>query len=208
MPIDPCKALMIAAAGLLLAGCNTTSDLADGRPRAVQALAMVPPPPETTGSIGGAKKDHEPGPAKPAEAAAKPAPVLPGDEPQADAGNAAEAVAEGRDAYRANHFREAERHFRRATEIDGRNSEAWIGLAASSDRLHDFAQADRAYGKAKAIAGPTAEVLNNQGYSYMLRGDLKRARDTLLAAQKLDPRNKYVENNLILLDSNERKVRR
>ena len=57
-----------------------------------------------------------------------------------------------------------------------RDAEAWLGLAASYDRLRRFDLADRAYAQAIGIVGPTAEILNNQGYSYMLRGDYKRAR--------------------------------
>lgn len=204
MPIAPGKAVLLTGAVLMLAACNTTSDhLAAGKPQGAQtgtqALALAQPG-DVTGSIDGKAAE------KSRAADARPALVLPGDEPTAGAGSgAAEAVANGRTAYRANQFREAERLFRRATQLDPRSSEAWIGLAASADRLRDFAQADRAYSKAREIAGPSAEVLNNQGYSYILRGDLKRARETLAAAQRLDPGNKYVANNLALLASSEGK---
>lgn len=199
MSIAPGKAILLTGAALMLAACNTTSDhVAAGKPQATQALALAQPG-DVTGSIDG-KGSEKP------KADEKPALVLPGDEPAGGGtASAKEAIAEGRAAYRANHFREAERLFRRATQLDPRSSEAWIGLAASADRLRDFAQADRAYGKAREIAGPTAEVLNNQGYSYLLRGDLKRARDSLTAAQRLDPGNKYVANNLALLASSEGK---
>jgi Flp pilus assembly protein TadD len=46
--------------------------------------------------------------------------------------------------------------------------------------------------------------LNNQGYSYMLRGDYRRARVKLEAAHRLKPGNKYVANNLRLLDKSAR----
>ena len=55
------------------------------------------------------------------------------------------------------------------------------------------------------IAGPTAEILNNRGYSYILRGDAKRARETLLEAQGKDPGNTYIKNNLELLEASLRK---
>ena len=58
--------------------------------------------------------------------------------------------------------------------------------------------------QAIAIVGPTAEILNNQGYSYMLRGDYKRARATLATAQSKDPANRYVQNNLQLLKDSTR----
>ena len=219
MSIATPRTLMIVGAALLLAACNTTNDrVADGRGPGTQALAMVPPPPDVTGSIGETGKEPEAAASKSvragdraieaAEPAAKTPVNLPGDESETGtAGGAAAAMTRGRERYQANHFREAERHFRRATELAPKSSEAWLGLAACYDRLRDFPKADGAYGKALAIAGPTSEVLNNQGYSFILRGDLKAARDKLLAAQRQDPRNKYVENNLALLESSERKSR-
>jgi Flp pilus assembly protein TadD len=112
------------------------------------------------------------------------------------------------------HFREsdyglAERHFRHAVEKGPgeahRDAEAWLGLAASYDRLRRFELADRAYARAIKILGPTAEILNNQGYSYLLRGDYRHARHKLLAARNLDPGNPYVQNNLELLAKSARR---
>ncbi len=208
MPVAYFRTMIVVGAGLALAGCNTTNDrVADNRAPATQALAMVPPPPDITGSIGNAKKEPEAADRN-ADIAPKAPVKLPGDESESGtAGGAAGAMSRGRDHYQANRFREAERQFREATDLAPKSSEAWLGLAACYDRLRDFAKADRAYAKALAIAGPTSEVLNNQGYSYILRGDLKAARDKLLAAQRADPRNKFVENNLILLESSERKAR-
>ena len=106
----------------------------------------------------------------------------------------------GKQHYRDNSFGLAEQHFRRAVEKGPQDLEAWVGLAASYDKLKRFDLADRAYAQAIRIAGPTAEILNNQGYSYLLRGDRQRARKTLLAAQGKDPGNPYIQNNLNLLD--------
>ena len=63
-----------------------------------------------------------------------------------------------------------------------------------------FDLADRAYAKAIRLVGATPEILNNQGFSYMLRGDYARARTTLLAAQAKDPASPYIQNNLQMLD--------
>ena len=63
-----------------------------------------------------------------------------------------------------------------------------------------FDLADRAYAQAIRLVGATPEILNNQGFSYMLRGDYGRARATLLAAQAKDPANPYIQNNLQMLD--------
>lgn len=214
---------MIAGAGLWLAACNTTtaerSRVSEGRTSTPNAYATIAPSSDITGSIPSSRQEPEAAEAQAAanasEAAAKPAealaPVLPGDEPGAGdliLAEAAESLALGRQQYRASQFREAERQFRRVAQLQPRNAEAWLGVAVCNDRLRNFPEADRAYGKAIAITGPTSEALNNQGYSYILRGDLKRARETLTAAQRQDPNNKFVSNNLLLLDSNERKATR
>lgn len=98
----------------------------------------------------------------------------------------------GQEPLRANNYRLAEKHFRRAVEKHSRDAEAWLGLAASYDRLPRFDLADRAYSHSQAvgIVGPTVEILNNQGYSYILRGDYKRAHAKLAAARRKDPNNK------------------
>jgi Flp pilus assembly protein TadD len=108
------------------------------------------------------------------------------------------------------HFRErdyglAERYFRRAVEMSPRDAEAWVGLAASYDRLKRFDHADRAYAQALRILGPTPEILNNQGYSFLLRGDYKRARAKLYAARAKDPSNPRIQNNIDLLEESLRR---
>ena len=85
-----------------------------------------------------------------------------------------------------------------------RDAEAWVGLAASYDRLHRFDLADRAYAEAIRILGPTAEILNDEGFSYMLRGDYARAQKKLQEAQAQDPSNPYVQANLRLLEDSYR----
>jgi Flp pilus assembly protein TadD len=54
------------------------------------------------------------------------------------------------------------------------------------------------------ISGRTPEILNNQGYSYMLRGDFRHAREILAEAQAKDPANPYIANNLALLEESVR----
>lgn len=102
--------------------------------------------------------------------------------------------------YKEQNYGLAEKHFRRAVEAQPRAAEAWVGLAASYDRLRRFDLADRAYDQAIALIGPTPELLNNQGFSYMLRGDYKMARKKLAAAQAKDPENKYIHNNIEMLN--------
>jgi Flp pilus assembly protein TadD len=182
---------VVALAGLvLLSGCETSTKLGDlfhsgSETETTASLAEPTPPsdPDTTGSIGADKAT---------KVAAADAGLLGGD-PNDD-------LALGKKQYRAGNFGSAERYFRRAAELHPRDAEAWVGLAAAYDRLRRFDLADRAYDQAVAIVGPTPEVLNNRGYSFMLRGDYARARSTLLAAAAKDPANPYVRNNLELLD--------
>jgi Flp pilus assembly protein TadD len=95
----------------------------------------------------------------------------------------------------------AQQYFQAAVESAPSDVTGWIGLAASYDRLGRFDLADRAYAAAVKLVGNTPSILNNEGYSYMLRGDLKRARAKFLAALKLDPNNQTTANNLKLLNS-------
>jgi Flp pilus assembly protein TadD len=102
--------------------------------------------------------------------------------------------------FRDGNYGLAERYFRRAAEAAPRDAEAWLGLAASYDRLKRFDLADRAYRQVLRLTGSTPEVLNNIGYSYMLRGDYARAGQKLREAQAKDPENPYVQANLALLE--------
>jgi len=110
----------------------------------------------------------------------------------------------GKEHYRAQHYGLAELHFRRAVERHKDDPEAWLGLAAAYDQLKRFKLADRAYAEALKRAGPTAEILNNRGYSYMMRGDLKRASADLSLASAKDPESEHIRNNLRTLDERAR----
>ena len=111
----------------------------------------------------------------------------------------------GKKYFRQGSYGLAEQQFRRAVETHPRDAESWLGLAASYDRLRRFDLADRAYEQVIKLIGPTPEVMNNQGFSYMLRGQYGRARTTLLAAQAKDPKSPFIANNLHLLDESARK---
>ena len=102
--------------------------------------------------------------------------------------------------YRDGQYGLAEKHFRLAVERQSDNVEAWLGLAATHDELGRFDLADREYAQVARKSGSSFELLNNRGYSYMLRGELARARKDFLAAQRLDPDNEFVNNNLRILD--------
>jgi len=102
----------------------------------------------------------------------------------------------------------AERYFRDAVEKAPRDATAWVALAATYDRLARFDLADRAYRAAIGLAGETTQILNNQGYSYMLRGDLVNARKKFVKAYEREPNNPTIANNLKLLNSSSRYIQR
>ena len=180
------RVLLATVACLLwLNGCESSTRLGDLFQSKADTGAAVQDDPATTGSVRPTPRDP------PAAAAAK---ALPDND-----------LSLGKKYFRAGNFSLAERHFRRAVELHPRDLESWIGLAASYDRQRRFDHADRAYDQATKIAGPTAEILNNRGYSYMLRGDPRRARDTLLEAQARDPGNTYIKNNLETVEASLRK---
>jgi Flp pilus assembly protein TadD len=187
MRIAVARAVIVAATGLWLAGCvtNDTSNSFGSTTPGADAFAAAPP------TIDGDAAALAP------LAASGDAGLLGGD-PNDD-------LNLGKTQYRATNYGLAEKYFRRAVESHPRDAEAWLGLAASYDHLRRFELADRAYNQAIGIVGPTAEILNNQGYSYMLRGDYKRARAKLAEAQNKDPRNRFVQNNLQLLAESSRK---
>jgi Flp pilus assembly protein TadD len=106
----------------------------------------------------------------------------------------------GKKYYRDGDYGLAEKTFRKAIEEDKSNAEAWLGLAASYDRLRRFDLADRAYKVVIRLVGNTPTVLNNLGYHHILKGDYVVARQTLVAAQSADPKNPFIRNNLSLLD--------
>jgi Flp pilus assembly protein TadD len=173
----------LAACLVCLTACETDSTSKGGF---LNPFRLTPDS-ETTGSISSAV---------PAEDQLKPARLMPSD-PNDD-------LSLGKENFREGNYGLAERYFRKAVEAGPKDAEAWLGLAASYDRLRRFDLADRAYDQVIKIAGPTPEILNNQGYSYMLRGQFSRAREILTTAQAKDPGNPYIQNNLTLLDESMR----
>lgn len=93
----------------------------------------------------------------------------------------------------------AQQHFLHVTEQRPDNVDAWLGLAASYDQLRRFDMSKKAYHRAIALVGPSAAILNNMGYSYLLQGKLLEAKKKLFAAHQMDPDNPHVQANIELL---------
>jgi tetratricopeptide (TPR) repeat protein len=191
MSVGVKRSVVGAMVGLLwLSGCETTSVKPpeflnwNGEKQANNTTD------DTTGSVG-APKDRwwgigDKGP--PAQPVPPAMPSTPNDD-----------LSLGRMNFTQGNYGLAERYFRRAVESGPREADAWLGLAASYDRLRRFDLADRAYNQLYGLVGRTPEILNNQGYSMMLRGDFARARTILMEAQAKDPNNPYIANNISLL---------
>jgi tetratricopeptide (TPR) repeat protein len=184
------RLLIVVATGLTcLAGCSTATKLGDASGPADTTVPATGDN-DTTGSI--VVPPAEPGPnGEPVAPLSKPG--LLGDDPNDD-------VTLGKKYFRANNFGLAEKKFQTAVEKHPNDAEAWVGLAASYDRLRRFDLADRAYSQAERLIGLTVEILNDEGFSYMLRGDFARAQKRLKQAQAKDPTNPYVQANLQLLE--------
>lgn len=105
----------------------------------------------------------------------------------------------GKSHFRQANYGLAEKHFRKAVELRADNAEAWLGLAASYDQLGRFDFADRAYDQLLKIAGRQPRIVNNMGYSYLLRGDKKKARALLGEANAAMPGDAVVAANMALL---------
>ena len=178
-----CPWLVVALLAAKLAACATV----DGASPAsgTDAMALAEPP---AGAQAGAQADEPLDDAK----------YVPSSKP----------LRTGMRHFNRGNYGLAERYFRDAVERAPRDPAAWIGLAASYDHIGRFDLADRAYRAAIKLAGETTEILNNQGYSYMLRGNLAAARARLRRAYLRDPDNPTIVNNLRILDSHAKSARR
>jgi tetratricopeptide (TPR) repeat protein len=186
MGVRVSRVLVVAAmCAPWLAGCETwnkPSEWWSKPPAPGQVQTGESPPPPSTGT-------EAPG----AEPTGSIAAGLPDPIPAAEADIRANPDSDlnlGKRYFREDNFGLAEVHFRRAVEKAPAErrvaAEAWVGLAATYDRLRRFELADRAYAQVIKIIGPTPEILNNQGYSYIMRGDYARARAKLNAAYEKD----------------------
>jgi len=163
---------------IVLAGCETNST---GSPAVDMAAATTPTPPATFTVQDPTDLQY-----------------YPSDEP----------LKLGFESFNRGSFGLAAKYFEDAVTKAPKDATAWTALAASYDRIGRFDLADRAYKRAIRLVGETTAILNNQGYSYMLRGRLTEARRKFLKAYDRDPTNPTIVNNLELLNSSATVIRR
>ena len=85
-----------------------------------------------------------------------------------------------------------------ATAAAGASWRAWNAQGVLADFTRDWAVADQAFARAHELAPTEATVLNNQGWSLVLRGDWQGAVPLLEQAAKLDPKSQRIGDNLEL----------
>ena len=109
------------------------------------------------------------------------------------------ALAEARAHFRNNDFGHSATFYKRVVELQPKNPEGYVGLAASYDRLRRFDLSDRVYQALYELSGSSAQYYNNVGYSYMLRGNFKAALTNFRKAESLEPDSIVISNNLQIL---------
>lgn len=86
----------------------------------------------------------------------------------------------------------------RATAAPAASWRAWNARGALADRRHQWDEADRAYAEASALAPDHPQILNNRGWSMMLRGLWRQALPLLEQARQRDANSPRIANNLEL----------
>lgn len=87
---------------------------------------------------------------------------------------------------------------RGATTLPGASWRAWNALGAVADLRRDWAEADRSYDQAIELAPRRPELLNNRGWSLMLRGEWADALRILEQAEAMDSGSKRIAANVEL----------
>lgn len=78
---------------------------------------------------------------------------------------------------------------------------AWNARGVLADSEHDWTAADESYERARKLAPTEARVINNQGWSMLLRGDWAAAVPLFQQALALDKDSARIANNLELAKS-------
>ncbi|MEO1793908.1 MAG: tetratricopeptide repeat protein [Pseudomonadota bacterium] len=110
-------------------------------------------------------------------------------------------LAEARELYARRAYGKASKLYEKSVELDAKSPSAWLGLAATYDQIGRFDLADKAYSRVTHLIGDTPQVLNNKGYSYLLRGRLDEAKHTLAAAYRGAPDDDHIKHNITLLNT-------
>lgn len=86
----------------------------------------------------------------------------------------------------------------RAVALSPTRWKSWNMLGVLADRAAQWSVADDAYARARAVRPDEPEILNNIGYSLVLRGKSADALPWLARAARLDPASSAIANNLVV----------
>jgi Flp pilus assembly protein TadD len=104
-------------------------------------------------------------------------------------------------ALRTDRLEEAKVMLGCATALPGASWHSWNARGVLADLERDWPAADMAYALADRLAPAEARVINNQGFSHLLRGDWASAVNYFERAAALDPSSGRITNNLELARS-------
>lgn len=83
----------------------------------------------------------------------------------------------------------------RATRADGASWRAWNASGVVADLERNWPEADAAYSRALGLQPRQPDVINNRGWSRLLRGDWAEAVADFEQAAALDPASTRIRNN-------------
>jgi Flp pilus assembly protein TadD len=75
---------------------------------------------------------------------------------------------------------------------------AWNAQGVLADAMRDWAVADEAFAHARTLAPDEASIVNNEGWSKLVRGEWSEAVPLFQQAAGLDPKSERIANNLEL----------
>jgi tetratricopeptide (TPR) repeat protein len=88
-----------------------------------------------------------------------------------------------------------------AVEGPGATWRAWNARGVLADDAREWATADDAFSRARNLAPDEASIVNNQGWSKLIRGDWAAAVPLFREAAELDPKSERIANNLELANA-------
>ena len=101
-------------------------------------------------------------------------------------------------ALRLHKAEEARAYLNVATASPNASWRAWNALGVAADEMRDWTVADTAFARASALAPAEAEILNNRGWSHIMRNNWAEAVALLEQAVARDPKSTRIANNLEL----------
>lgn len=101
-------------------------------------------------------------------------------------------------ALKASDYAQARTLVSKAVKLPGATWRAWNAQGVMCDAERDWACADRAYENAFVLSPEQPDLLNNKGWSLMLRGAPAPALELFEEAAEIDPKDARIANNLEL----------